>query len=451
MTVGGERAHVAVIGAGFSGLMTAVHLTTLSADLRVTLIERRPVFGRGVAYDTRDPGHLLNVRLDNMSAFPDRPDDLADWLAARDAPPAPHGFIGRGLYGDYLSEIRDRAVAASNGRLTLMPAEAQALDRTAEGWRVSTSDGPLDADAVVLALGNLEPGTPPGIDPTLRASPLYIENPWSLDPQALAPQALDDARRILVIGTGLTMVDTVLSLGAPGRRFVALSRRGLTPRAHAAEVQPPGDGLFSGGPSQVLAQVRAASARQDWRPVFDRLRRLARDLWRSWTPVERSRFLRHLRPLWDVHRHRLAPSIAAQIEALRKTGDLTLQAGRLTESRLTDTGVQVCWRPRGGQDAVCEDFDLVVNCTGPLGAVARSTRLLIRDLLAKGFVQPDPLGLGLTVDEECRPLDLTGRPVPGLYAIGPLTRGAAWEITAVPDLRGAALDLARRVAADMAV
>ena len=444
MTPDRKHPHVAVIGAGFSGLMTAVHLTALSADLRVTLIERRPVFGRGVAYDTRDPGHLLNVRLDNMSAFPDRPDDLADWVAARDQAPAPHDFIGRGLYGDYLAAIRDRAVAKADGRLTLTPAEALALDRTAEGWIVSTSDGPVAADAVVLALGNLEPGTPPGIDPALRASALYVENPWALNPRSMA-----DARRILVIGTGLTMVDTVLSLRAPGRRFVALSRRGLVPRAHSVEVHPPSDDVFSGGPSQVLAQVRAASARQDWRAVFDRLRRVARDLWRGWTPVERSRFLRHLRPLWDVHRHRLAPTIAAQVEALRATGDLTIHAGRLTESHLTDTGAQVCWRPRGGQDAVCEGFDLVVNCTGPLSAVERSTRPLIRNLLAKGLIQPDPLGLGLAVDEAGRPLDVAGRPVPGLYAIGPLTRGAAWEITAVPDLRGAALDLARRVTADM--
>ena len=150
-----------------------------------------------------------------------------------------------------------------------------------------------------------------------------------------------------------------------------------------------------------------------------------------------------------MHRHRLAPTIAAQVEALRATGDLTIHAGRLTESHLTDTGAQVCWRPRGGQDAVCEGFDLVVNCTGPLSAVERSTRPLIRNLLAKGLIQPDPLGLGLAVDEAGRPLDVAGRPVPGLYAIGPLTRGAAWEITAVPDLRGAALDLARRVTADM--
>lgn len=443
MTPDRKRPHVVVIGAGFSGLMTAVHLTTLSADVRVTLIERRPVFGRGVAYDTRDPGHLLNVRLDNMSAFPDRPDDLADWLAACEAPPAPQGFIGRGLYGDYLSTIRDQALAAANGRLILRPAEAQALDRTAEGWRVSTSAGPLSADAVVLALGNLEPGTPPGIDPDLRGSARYVENPWSLDPKALG-----EARRILVVGTGLTMVDTVLSLRAPGRRFVALSRRGLIPRAHSVEVQAPSEDVFSGGPSQVLAQVRAASARQDWRAVFDRLRRVARDLWRSWTPVQRAQFLRHLRPLWDVHRHRLAPSIAVQVDALRATGELSVQAGRLTRSRLMDTGVEVCWRPRAGQKTVCTTFDLVINCTGPLSAVERSARPLIRDLLDKGLIQPDPLGLGLAVDQAGRPLDEAGRPVPGLYAIGPLTRAAAWEITAVPDLRGAALDLAQRVAAE---
>lgn len=116
---------IAIVGAGFSGLLTAVHLLRASPRVQVVLIERRGVFGPGTAYDTGNPGHLLNVRLDNMSAFPDQPGHLADWLAEQSSWRAQDGFITRGVYGDYLRALLDAALEDAPDRLTLIGAEAR--------------------------------------------------------------------------------------------------------------------------------------------------------------------------------------------------------------------------------------------------------------------------------------------------------------------------------------
>ena len=273
----------------------------------------------------------------------------------------------------------------------------------------------------------------------MRASPAYVENPWRFDPQTAR-----DARNVLLIGSGLTMVDAAITLRRPGRRLTALSRHGLLPRAHATVPPTPYVGAFSGSPAEILRQIRTATAEADWRAVFDRLRHSARDIWRGWSRVERSRFLRHLRPLWDVHRHRLSPGPARDIHSMLAGGELTILAGKLTELKATDV-IEVSWRPRGKKRAIKERFDLVVNCTGPLGVISKSTEPMIRDILDKGYGRPDPLGLGLQVDDEGGLLDGAGAPARGLHAIGPLTRGAFWEMTAVPDLRGQARDLAARI------
>ena len=431
---------VAVVGAGFSGLLTAVHLLRLDPDVRVVLVERRRVFGPGVAYDTGNPRHLLNVRLDRMSAFPDQPDHLADWLAEQPAWRAQDGFITRGVYGDYLRALLDQALAGAPGRLDLVQGEVTGAGRADAGWRLTTDDGrALVADVLVLALGNLEPASPPGVDEALRRAPNYAENPWRLP-----PGAADGARDVLLIGAGLTMIDVALSLRRPGRRMVALSRHGLLPRAHALATPDPCDAVFAGGPAAVLRQVREASRDRDWRGVIDHLRLSARPLWRSWSEHERRRFLRHVRPLWDVHRHRLSPGVAREAASMLASGDLTVLAGKLVETTPGER-IEAAWRPRGRRRAIRDRFDLVINCTGPLGAIGQSREPLIVDLLAQGHIQPDPLGLGVLTDDTGRLRHRADGRTSPIYAIGPLTRGAFWEITAVPDLRVQAQALARRI------
>ena len=433
--------HVAIVGAGFSGLLTAIHLLRLAPRARVSLVERRAVFGVGAAYDTGNPNHLLNVRLDNMSAFPDQPGHLADWLAVQSGWTAQDGFITRGAYGRYLRDLLEQAAEGAPGRLSLVGGEARTIRREGGRWRLGVEGADaVTADMVVLALGNLEPAVLPGLDPALTASPAYVEHPWRPD----AAQ-VEGARDVLLMGAGLTMVDCALSLRRTSRRFTALSRHGLLPRAHASAAPTPFTADFSGGPGEVLRQVRLAAREHDWRAVFDRLRHQARTFWRGWTPEERGRFLRHLRPLWDVHRHRLSPGAAREIGGMIASAELTVQAGKLQSATARDDGVQVFWRPRGRRRAIGGRFDLIINCTGPLGDIGRSREPLIVDLLAQGLATPDPLGLGLAIDDRSGLTGSAGTNA-GLYAIGPLTRGAFWEITAVPDLRGQALELASELA-----
>jgi uncharacterized NAD(P)/FAD-binding protein YdhS len=181
-----------------------------------------------------------------------------------------------------------------------------------------------------------------------------------------------------------------------------------------------------------------------WRPAVDSLRPVTAAVWQGLSGPERRRFLRHLRPWWDVHRHRIAPAVAAQIAALREQGRLEIVAGRVTEVTAGEP-LEVAIARRGGGSARYLVAG-AVNCTGPEGSIARVADPLIRGLLASGAARPDSLGLGLDVDDQSRLIGGDGLPSGRLSALGPLTRGAFWEIVAVPDIRSQAQSVARRVA-----
>lgn len=438
-----QRPTVVIIGAGFSGLLTALHLAARPDGPRVRLVERAGRFGRGTAYATANPDHLLNVRVANMSAFPDQPDHFTGWLAGRGGWSSQGGFVTRGVYGDYLQDLlREALETAGADRLLLEKDEAVDIRQVSGGeWRVQLALGrELDAEAVVLAAGVLRPAAPGGLDPALLASPRYLADPWS------APDTLPaDAADILLIGTGMTMVDVALSLAAPGRRFRAISRRGLLPRAHAPGAGGPPQTPPEDGPRQLLAWVRARAKASDWRDAIDDLRPHVRQIWRGWTPPQRAAFLRHVRPWWDVHRHRLAPSVARQLSQMTRTRDLTVRAGEIVSLTSAGDRVEVMWRPRGGRLLRRLTVGAVVNCTGFLGDLRLTHDPLLRRLLDQGLIRADSLRLGLEVDTASRPLGREGRVLDGFYAVGPLTRGGVWENTAVPDIRLQAADVANHL------
>ncbi|MBB5747277.1 FAD/NAD(P)-binding protein [Brevundimonas variabilis] len=430
---------VAVVGAGFSGLLTAVHVLRLSPEARVVLIERSGVFGPGTAYATTNPDHVLNVRLTNMSAFSDEPHHLAEWLTEQSGWSATSQFITRGLYGRYLRSILDGARTC--GRLTQLAAEVEDIERVGVRWRLRLSDQrPMLADAVVLALGVMEPTPPVGIASDLLASSAYLANPWGQ-----SGGLSDAAEHVLLVGSGLTMVDVAIGLARPGRRFTALSRRGLTPRGHGLVGPAIWEAPDSLSPVALLRAVRDQAKARDWRMVMDGLRSQASTLWRDWTPVQRRQFLRHLRPWWDVHRHRLAPAVKERLDALIDLGEVSVVAGRTVSLKRDARGIVVTWRRRGERRARQFRVDAVVNCTGPNGAVDHAANPLISSLRRRGLLTPDPSGLGARIDDRCRLVDWRNQPLTGVHAVGPLTRGAFWEITSVPDIREQALGVARAV------
>jgi len=437
--------HVLVVGGGFSGTLLAINLLRHDGP-RATLVERRPdQVARGVAYSAAHPRHLLNVRAANMSALPDDPGHFVRWLGERGEAGAT-SFVPRTTYGTYLRELLEQARAAAPDRLTLVEDEVIALDEGTRGVSARLKGGTmLLGDAAVLAVGNLPPHDPPGLDAEALPRGSYCPDPWAADLAA----GLTDADEVLLLGTGLTAVDAALLLDAAGfrGRILALSRRGLHPRRHL-DGQPPVAGATerpAGSLSTVARTLRGRAGEAGWRAAVDELRPVTQMLWSSLSDGERARFLRHARPWWDVHRHRLAPQVADRIDALVAEGRLHFAAGKLLSAEADGPGIRLRWRPRGAAEPVETRARRVVNCTGPQGDLTRSREPLLRHLLGSGAIRPDALHLGLDVDAQARVLGRDGAPSDRLHAVGPMTRGGVWEIVAVPDIRHQSWDLARRL------
>ena len=431
--------HVAVVGGGYSGTLQAIQL--LDRGARVTLIERADRLARGVAYSTRHADHLLNVRACKMSAFPDPADHFATWLAGQ-SEGAENSFAQRRSYGRYLAGLLEEARNNAGGRLSIVGAEVQDVTAAATGERVELGRGErIAADAVVLALGNLPPETPRGISADSLADGIFHADPWSADLAA----GLDANDTILLVGTGLTAIDAALILDSAGfgGRILALSRRGLLPRAHAE--QSSGSTALDCIPAtectDLLRFVRAVSEQVGWQAAVDSLRPVTQAIWAGAGLAERQRFLRHLRPWWDVHRHRIAPSIAARVEKMIAQGRLEVAAGKIISVKAADRAALLRWRPRGRTSEESVEVRRIVNCTGPQSDITRAGEPLLDALLSAGRIRPDPCRIGVHVDQQCRTISAAG-PSQTLRAVGPISKGAFWEVVAVPDIRQQVRDVA---------
>ncbi|MDB5690971.1 MAG: FAD-dependent oxidoreductase [Alphaproteobacteria bacterium] len=424
---------VAIVGGGFSGTMMAVELVRLGRS-EIVLIERRMRPAQGMAYSTDEAAHLLNVRADNMSAFADAPDHFARWAVAKGVG-RPDGFVRRRDYRRYLEE--QLALAERSGKLQLVRDTAIGLAADVDGIVIAlASGGRIGADQAVMAGGNY-----PGHLPAALGLPedKLVHDPWSADGVAAVKRlAAETEGDLLLLGTGLTMVDTTLTLADAGfaGRILAVSRRGLVPHAYQEQGSAPLAWQPPARLGELMREIRRRSAEAGWRPVVEGLRPHSIALWRGFTDEEKRRFLRHARPWWDIHRHRIAPEVGARIARLRDEGRLEVVAGRIAAAE--DGRVTIA---RRGGGAIEREVAAAINCTGPAGEIARVEDSLIRQLLASGLARPDALGLGLDVDAASR----VAGPAEGLYALGPLTRGAFWEIVAVPDIRRQVRDVARLV------
>jgi len=426
---------VVIVGGGFSGTMMATQLSW--RGLRVTLIEGGGRAGQGTAYSTSEAVHLLNVPAAKMSAWPDRPEDFV--AAGNEA----GAFAPRRDYGLYLRGILDRALA--NGVELI---EGKAVSAVGDGrWRLKLDDGRiLNARALVLAQGN-QPPEPMRVGEGADGA-LFVNNPWGQDARAAIERVAADDGAVLVLGTGLTMIDLVLSLDAAGHRgrIVALSRRGQVPRSHAPHDAAPVeyDQVPKGNVLALWRWLRRRSVAVGWRGAVDSLRPHAQALWRALSAEEQGRFLRHARPYWDVHRHRIAPQVAAQLEAMMSQEGLEVVAGRLCSVAEESGELAASYSRRGALsvDPSRERFGAIFNCTGPLGAMGRTSDPLLRQLIDDGIVAIDHLGMGIAVDGE-------SRAAKGVWALGPLTKGAFWEIVAVPDIRGQVASVADQIAKEL--
>ena len=435
---------IAIVGAGFSGTLLALHLLRrCPPSAKLILIERNSQFGRGVAYATSNPSHILNVPAGRMSAFHDRPDDFLNWLTSRTETAAcgPQSFAPRQTFGDYIRTLlSDEIKRSGRERLELVRGNVIGLDRNVTPVRLTLDrDRSMQVDFVVLAPGNFPPEPIPVSDPGFYDTTFYRPDPWAAD----ALTDLDPDAPVLLLGTGLTMIDAVISLLDRRHRGTihAISRRGLLPRRHAtgpvvATEHPPFPTSVTALTRFFRQEVRRAAAMGgSWQPIIDELRPFTVDVWQAMPLPERKRFLRHLRPWWEVHRHRMAAEVADRVEAARDNGQLQIRVGRVRQYTMVSQQVVVAYRPRGQDGLETIEAARVINCAGPTADYDRISDPLIRNLLHEGIVRPDPLRLGLDVTGNCALLNNAGAVSRRLFAVGPVTKGAFWEMTAVPDIR----------------
>ena len=443
-----DRISIGIVGGGFTGSLLALHLLNRLPDARVYLIEKRPGFGTGLAYSTGNPHHLLNVRAGRMSAFHDDPSNFLRWLAEQGLDANPESFVPRHVFGAYVQGLLARQMwtEGCNRNLYLVPDEAVEMGFEGSGIILALASGrPLKLDAAVIATGNFPPENPP-VDDAVRDVGRFLADPW--DEDEVARQ--NPGNPLVIIGSGLTMVDFVLSLQDRGHTgpIQVVSRRGLLPHRHAEQGPPLDWASLPARQSALLHELRRRCG-ADWRAAVDGLRPHVQTIWSNWSEAERRRFLRHLRPWWDIHRHRLAPAVSDRVDALIAAGRLTVHQAKVLRIAMAGEAVSVDIRRRGTEQIDTLQAAAVVNCSGPGSNYRRIRDPLILSLLRGGLIQPDPLRLGLDVTNDLHTIAADGTAARMLFAAGPVTKGRFWEITAVPEIRRQCRDLADRIAAAM--
>ncbi len=464
---------IAIVGAGFCGTMVATHLLKQLTDPHTTvMLINRPhpeskstSLARGLAYGTNSTMHLLNVPAGRMSAFDDQPNDFLAFLHANKVIADGGSFVPRHWYGAYLqatlNNVVDQAVAGFCVRKQAV-SSILPTDPGHTGYELRFDDGDrVVADCVVLALGNFLPDNPIFIGPKLAGHERYVRDPWA----AGAVDGVDLDRPVLLVGTGLTMFDMVVSLKARAKpnqtlRIHAVSRRGLSPQSHRTHTTMP---LFDFVPPAIFAKASARAYLRavrdqisaieatggDWRDVLASLRPITPTLWSGLPISEKRRFLRHLKPYWETHRHRAAAVVFDVVGECRKQGEVEVLAAKILALDETTDGFRVQLQKRGGKGADNDGADensaqrngreltinvgTIINCTGPSSDIGAEPLLV--QMVSAGLVAVDSLRLGIEVADDYRVGDQHSRTHTAIFYVGPLLKARDWEATAVPELR----------------
>lgn len=448
---------VAIIGGGYTGAIIAKLLVERGVrDIEeVTVFEPREQLGCGLAYDVQNIDVRLNVAAHRMRAIPGSPTAFLDWLQTSGTltidPDAvtPEGiFARRRDFGRFMQA--QIAPHLDSGAVRHIRQAVRVVERQSDQWRISGADGTaVLADILILATGH-----PPASRPTVvdRLSALAMNRVKDI----LAADAFNEIGQcdpVLVVGSGLTAIDALCRLKALGHTGTVslLSRTGLMPRPHAGGgFSPFGDfsttDLTSARKllSKVRATIREAQAQGiPWQSVFDALRQHAQPLWHTLPMRERQKFLRRLRRWYDVHRYRMPPQGAAILELGINTGRVRLETGQLASIAEDSRGLLAGITTRKARTEFrCRH---ILLATGPdFRDYAAHQRFLLA-MHRDGFIQSDPLGLGLACDKAGRAITLSGTPNTTLFVAGPPARPAFGELTGVPEIAAQAASLVDRI------
>jgi uncharacterized NAD(P)/FAD-binding protein YdhS len=432
------RPNICVIGGGFTGAAAALAwLKRLAGPFALTILEPSAGLGRGAAYSGHHPLHLLHVRTRDLSILPDRPQDFLNWAFSQidqgenDSSlheGLAHSFLPRQLFGAY---VRQRLFEAIESRTDvdtrIVNDAAVSCRRHGDQFVVRTrAAATLSADIVVLATAYGEQ----------NASASGALAPHEI----IDPERLMKAKSIALIGSGLTMVDALIGARRDGFGGTAtiVSRRGQLPRRHAAKGVVPLEVAVpqSKSVARLTAAIRIACEAADtngtpWQAVINGLRPFVQKRWLDLSAQEQRRFLRHVRPFWDAHRHRLPSEMHESILSEFESGRAVLVRGTVTGVARDQDRFTLRLRRRGSTVVESLHADLAIDCSSYKPNLDLP---LIQSLLFQGLARPDEHRLGVLVRPDGQVIGKDGVATRGLFALGPLGQGSLWEITSVPEI-----------------
>ena len=308
-----------------------------------------------------------------------------------------------------------------------------------------------------ISLAPMAGADPDPVPDTLKESGVYIASAW--DSEAIEAASGDE--EVLIIGTGLTMVDVALSLagggGVPvpgGPRVLAVSRSGLVPKTHLKHLTRlstpviPAEGPVSkrqllGAFAELLAEASARGG--NWRDAIDSMRLVTGDAWRRMPVEDRRWLLENVNRPWEVHRYRMAPSVGARFHELLGSGQVRVEPARIGSIEEAGAGARVRLDfPDGAQSL---EFDRVISACGASTDIRRDAPEPVRGLIEAGHLKADDLLLGVDVDRDGAARDARGERSETISVLGSLRRGVDWESIGVTELKTQAAAIARRLVA----
>lgn len=466
---------VAIIGGGVSGVSVFVKLVEkANLPLSINLFEKTGSLGKGIAFGTKAFFHPLNVKACRMGIDPDKPDEFYQWLKKSESiwrnmdssyheiPLDPEAYYPRMIYSRYIQGRFNEATLLAEQKGISFVTHFLEIETIKLGdgrlELLAKEDQSFDADWAILATG-IPPVKGFVFESEARLSELgYIKNIWG-DPKTLflKKDLQEINRRAVIIGSGLTAVDAVLSLEQAGFQgsIDVISRSGQFPFAHSKHHKQEWV-IEKILPNESCLQLFRALRKEwsdflltgkDWREFVDALRPHTVALWKGLGITGKKQFLRLLFSNWNRLRHRMSPESGEIILNLFESFRLKKIAGTLTNVESNVKGkLLVAYLPRGDQAPRQTEADLVINCTGPQYLLSKRKDTLLKNLLEDGLVLSDPLGKGLKTDGKER---LQGKTGGRLFALGAHLFGENLETVAVPEIRMQAASIVKDILASI--
>lgn len=447
-----------IVGGGAAGLILLANIFEKATQpVSVVMINAGYPAGKGIAYSTNNSNHLLNVRVSRMSAFTHDANHFTKWILSKPEYSDYHKdnlaerFVPRKMYGEYLEDLFQSLVNSDNKNVSFSFINDEVIDLKKQGnsFEVVLKNAPfINSKKVVLCTGNQPPISLPGVS-SIQSEKVFI-NPW--DDKAV--ENIDQDKSVFIVGAGLTMVDTVISLIDQGfkNKIIVVSKHGAIPMAHPVvrvtvphpEKAPASDihEIYS----DLKSRIRSAIDHTEWHePVLEAVRPFTQKIWQELPIEQKNRFLRHINHRWAKLRHRLPHEVHDMIQSLIDSNQIELYAGKLLNVQENQNDLTIDFFDKSSEKQVTVNAQRIINCIGPEGDFEKVDNPLLRNMLSHGLISKDPLALGFNATGDGRIIDKTGNVQDNLLTIGSGLRGILWESTAIPEIRVQAHEMANKV------